>query len=137
MPFKRQPHKMAKHTQAIRRLLPKELFECVWPFCGAGAWRLMQFLSEYLYFVKAEWLSFNTGLYAFLIYRVHVTLIWPTEAAALGCSVKSLFFKISENGLRPATSLKKRLAQVFSFKLCKIFKNICLQNTSNCCFWTE
>ena len=97
MPFKRQPHKMAKHTQAIRRLLPKELCECVWPFCGAGAWRLMQFLSEYLYFVKAEWLSFNTGLYAFLIYRVHVTLIWPTEAAALGCSVKSLFFKISEN----------------------------------------
>ena len=88
---------MAKHTQAIRRLLHNELFECIWPFCEVGTWRLMQFLPEYLYFVKAEPLSFNTGLYACLIYRVHVTLIWPTEAAALGCSVKNLFFKISQN----------------------------------------
>ena len=25
---------MAKHTQTIRRQFAKELFECVWPFCG-------------------------------------------------------------------------------------------------------
>ena len=31
---KRQPHKMVKHTQTI------QLFECVWPFCGVGAWRV-------------------------------------------------------------------------------------------------
>ena len=36
-PFMRQPHKMAKHTQTIRRLLANELFECVWPLCGVGA----------------------------------------------------------------------------------------------------
>ena len=30
--FKRQPHKMVKHTQ-----IADELFECVWPFCGVGA----------------------------------------------------------------------------------------------------
>ena len=29
----RQSHKMAKHTQAIRRQITDELFECVWPFC--------------------------------------------------------------------------------------------------------
>ena len=35
--FKRQSHKMVKHTQAIRRENADELFECVWPFCGIGA----------------------------------------------------------------------------------------------------
>ena len=29
-PFKRQSHKMAKHTQAIRRQIADKLFECVW-----------------------------------------------------------------------------------------------------------
>ena len=28
-PFKRQPHKMVKHTQASRRLTADELFECI------------------------------------------------------------------------------------------------------------
>ena len=32
-PFKRQPHKVVKHTQAVRN----ELFECAWPICGVGA----------------------------------------------------------------------------------------------------
>ena len=36
-PFKRQPHKMVKHTQTIRRQFADELFECVWPFFGVGA----------------------------------------------------------------------------------------------------
>ena len=33
---------MVKHTQTIRRLsaVTDELFECVWPFCGAAAKRL-------------------------------------------------------------------------------------------------
>ena len=35
--FKRQSHKMVKHTQAIRRQFADELFECVWPFYGIGA----------------------------------------------------------------------------------------------------
>ena len=37
--FKRQINKMAKHTQTISRQIADELFECVWPFCGIGAWR--------------------------------------------------------------------------------------------------
>ena len=35
-PFKRQLHKMVKHSETIRRLLPtnaEDLFEWVWPFC--------------------------------------------------------------------------------------------------------
>ena len=31
--FKRQSHKMAKHTQTIRWQIADELFECVWPLC--------------------------------------------------------------------------------------------------------
>ena len=31
---------MVKHTQAIRREIVDELFECVWPFCGVGAYRV-------------------------------------------------------------------------------------------------
>ena len=34
-PFKRQPHKMVKHTQFV--VVADELFGCVWPFCGVGA----------------------------------------------------------------------------------------------------
>ena len=35
-PFKRQSHKMIKHTQTIRRQFADDLFECVWPFCEIG-----------------------------------------------------------------------------------------------------
>ena len=36
-PFKRQSHKMVKHTQTIRRRIADELFDCVWPICWIGA----------------------------------------------------------------------------------------------------
>ena len=36
-PFKRQSHKMAKHTQTIRRQIANELFDCVRTFCEVGA----------------------------------------------------------------------------------------------------
>ena len=39
-PFKRQSHKMVKHTQIIRLQIANELFECVWPFCESGAKRI-------------------------------------------------------------------------------------------------
>ena len=35
--FKRQPQKIVKHIQTIRRVLPTNCFECVWPFCGVGS----------------------------------------------------------------------------------------------------
>ena len=34
--FKRQYHKMVKHTQTIRRQIADELFEWVWPLCDIG-----------------------------------------------------------------------------------------------------
>ena len=40
-PFKRQSHKMAKHTQTIRRQIADELFGCVWPFCEISAKRVI------------------------------------------------------------------------------------------------
>ena len=39
-PFKRQAHKMAEHTQTIRRQIAHELFECVWQFCEIGTERV-------------------------------------------------------------------------------------------------
>ena len=36
-PFKRQPQKMVKNTQTIRRQIADELFVFVWPFCAVGA----------------------------------------------------------------------------------------------------
>ena len=36
-PFKRQSHKMGKHTQIIRRQIADELFDCVRTFCEIGA----------------------------------------------------------------------------------------------------
>ena len=36
-PFKRQFHKMVKHTQTICQQFGDEFFEWVWPFCGIGA----------------------------------------------------------------------------------------------------
>ena len=41
--FKRQPHKVVKHTQTIRRQIADELFEYVWPFLGVGAKRVNPF----------------------------------------------------------------------------------------------
>ena len=35
--YKHQLHKMVKHTHTICRQKADELFECVWPFCRAGA----------------------------------------------------------------------------------------------------
>ena len=35
---------MVKHTQTIRRQFADELFECVWPFCDIGAWRIKNLL---------------------------------------------------------------------------------------------
>ena len=42
-PFKRQFHKMVKHTQTILWQFPDELFECVWPFCGTGTYKVKVF----------------------------------------------------------------------------------------------
>ena len=37
--FKRQPYKIVKHTQTIRRQIADELLECAWTFSGVGGWR--------------------------------------------------------------------------------------------------
>ena len=37
---------MVKYTQAIRRQIADELFECVWPFCGIGAERVKNLLER-------------------------------------------------------------------------------------------
>ena len=60
---------MAKHTQTICRQFADELFECVWPFCGIGAWRVK--VTNILvvrfedFFVNHEWwpTKSNTVLY--------------------------------------------------------------------------
>ena len=44
LPFKRQSHKMVKHTQTIRRQIADELFECVWPFCETGTKRVKVYI---------------------------------------------------------------------------------------------
>ena len=46
----RQPHKIVKHTQTIRRPLVNHLFGCVWPFCGLALQKLKQ-----LFFSFFEW----------------------------------------------------------------------------------
>ena len=39
---------MFKHTQTIRRQFADEYFECVWPFCGVGIWRVKLLLVKFL-----------------------------------------------------------------------------------------
>ena len=36
---------MAKHTQIIRRQIVDEFFECVWPFCEIGAYRVKLYIA--------------------------------------------------------------------------------------------
>ena len=38
--FKSQISKVAKHNPTIRWQFADELFECVWPFCGIGTYRV-------------------------------------------------------------------------------------------------
>ena len=39
---------MAKHTQSIRRQYADELFECVWPFRGSGAYKFRNVVDIYV-----------------------------------------------------------------------------------------
>ena len=39
---------MAKHTQTIHREYADELFECVWPFCGIGAYKFRNAVDIYV-----------------------------------------------------------------------------------------
>ena len=57
LPFKRQSHKMVKHTQTVRRQIADELFECIWPFYGIGAYELK----------KHIWIKLPQRLQAFLL----------------------------------------------------------------------
>ena len=54
--FKRQPHKMVKNTQTIRRqqlsTVADELFECVWTFCGVDAKRILMALINSIQSVR-------------------------------------------------------------------------------------
>ena len=52
-PFKRQSHKMVKHTQTIRRQFACELFDCVWPSCDIGAKRVKNSELQITGFQKA------------------------------------------------------------------------------------
>ena len=36
--FRRQPHKMIKHTKTIRRQFADKLFKYVWPFSWVGTY---------------------------------------------------------------------------------------------------
>ena len=38
---------MVKHTQTIGRRIADELFECVWRFCGIGAYRIKFQIHKY------------------------------------------------------------------------------------------
>ena len=75
-PFKRQPHKMVKRTQAI-----KELFECVWLFCGLKWLRksdseknVAKFLSiaNFLVFFQALYYYGRINSYEFDVWEVWI-----------------------------------------------------------------
>ena len=50
-PFKRQLQKMVKPTEAICRVLPTKLFECVWKFCGVDTERINVTLVGFTFFL--------------------------------------------------------------------------------------
>ena len=43
---------MVKQTQTIRRQIAKELFQCVFPFCGAGFYSVKIWISAIRILVK-------------------------------------------------------------------------------------
>ena len=51
---------MVKHTQTVRGLWANELFECVWPLCGAGPERVKGFFLKN--FIMHVWQVLNTPL---------------------------------------------------------------------------
>ena len=46
---------MVKHTQTIRRQIVDELFECVWPFSGVGAYRVITDIFETNFIIFVYW----------------------------------------------------------------------------------
>ena len=79
--FKRQPHKILKHTQTIRRL--NKLFECVRPFCVVDAKALIR--SNPRIITSKTWrrsLKYNG-------YRTVVQICWPGSECLPGIKTKN------------------------------------------------
>ena len=101
-PFKRQPHKMVKHTQTIPWLAADELFECVWPFCGVGTQRVHH---RHQAIGKPSELMFCNLCFSQLSYfwlwwiwiREWLNMRWIiTEAVVWRCSIKKMFLKFHQ-----------------------------------------
>ena len=73
-PFKRQPHKMDKHTQTIRRLLPTNCFEYVWPFDG------VRLYTPYFFFIFHFFFIFGRNFHFFHL----LTIMWQFYILPIG-----------------------------------------------------
>ena len=74
---------MVKHTQTIRRQIADELFECVWPFCEIGAWRVkvIELYSQNQLLYSYIQSFFPADIYLLKVYN-------RTPEQSVKCSVK-------------------------------------------------
>ena len=66
---------MVKHTQTIRRQFADELFECVWPFCGIGAFSLNNSLIVWALWLHTIFLFF-TGMSCKFLYLFTINIVF-------------------------------------------------------------
>ena len=66
---------MVKHTRTIRRQFDDELFECLWPFCEIGAWRVKgrYFCKTMFMFCRSKNCEFSGTYFRDCIFIVNFT----------------------------------------------------------------
>ena len=109
--FKRQPHKMAKHTPTICRQKPTNCLILFDHFVESALKGVSNDVRQQFQISLLSWSFFSINFIVVCFKEV------DTEAVAQRCSVKKVFLEISENSLentcarvlRPATLFKKGL----------------------------
>ena len=118
---------MVKHTQTIRRLLPRNCFESVWPFCEVGAERVKTWSSKSSKWQRIESIaSCLAPKYKDTIRKLHINIsvLLRIISCTTQIDVEKLHTLASETRLLIATNSKRvsinytlHPAKIYMFKV--------------------
>ena len=131
-PFKRQSHKMVKHTQAIRRQFADELFECLCVF-DHFVWLALKRLS----FISVTW-SYNSIFIQFskeVLPNLTCVLIYSLTECVLENYFKELYIGLY---IKLCNIGKNVSVREFTFKEVAVFRvAICLNGALRQMYFKE
>ena len=70
---------IVKYTQTIDRQTADELFECVWPFCDIGAYRVKVFVASMIWKIPKHRYSYIFDCNLTGIFELFQDTVWNTK----------------------------------------------------------